>query len=94
MVNKVLLVACFFEFISISASRRTKLKTYFWGRGPDTVSLCMNIVSKKYPLKHIRCFCGVVVSVLATGPKGCRFKTLLRAIKIHSTPSFRWEVKL
>jgi hypothetical protein len=93
MVNKVLLVACF-EFISVSVSWRTKLKTYFWGRGPDTVSLCMNIVSKKYLLKHISCFRGVVVSVLATGPKGCRFKRLLRAIKIHSTPSFRWEVKL
>jgi hypothetical protein len=40
----------------------------------------------------------VVVSVLATGTKGCGFKPgqgdgFLRAIKIHSTPSFRWEVK-
>jgi hypothetical protein len=39
-----------------------------------------------------------VVSVLATGPKGCRFKPsqgdgLLRAINIRSTPSFGWEVK-
>jgi hypothetical protein len=39
-----------------------------------------------------------VVSVLAMGPKGCGFKPcpsdgFLRAIKIHSTPSFRWEVK-
>jgi hypothetical protein len=39
-----------------------------------------------------------VVSVLATGPKSCRFKPgqgdgFLRAIKIRSTPSFRWEVK-
>jgi hypothetical protein len=37
---------------------------------------------------------GVVVSVLATGPKGREFKpgrgdTFLRAIKIRSTPSFR-----
>jgi hypothetical protein len=36
---------------------------------------------------------GVVVSVLATGPKGCEFERgqddeLLRAIKIRSTPSF------
>jgi hypothetical protein len=41
---------------------------------------------------------GVVVSVLATGPKGRRFEPgqgdgLLRAIKIRSTPSFGWEVK-
>jgi hypothetical protein len=41
---------------------------------------------------------GVVVSVLATGPKGCLFKPgrgdgFLRAIKIRSTPSFRWRIK-
>jgi hypothetical protein len=41
---------------------------------------------------------GVVVSVLATGPKGRRFKPdrgdgFLRAIKIRSTPSLGWEVK-
>jgi hypothetical protein len=40
----------------------------------------------------------VVVSVLATGPKGRGFKPgrgdgFLRAIKIRSTPSFGWEVK-
>jgi hypothetical protein len=35
---------------------------------------------------------GVVVSVLATGPKGRGF-LLARAIKIRSTPSFGWEVK-
>jgi hypothetical protein len=40
-----------------------------------------------------------VVSVLATGPKGCRFEPgqgdeFLRAMKIRSTPSFGWEVKL
>jgi hypothetical protein len=40
-----------------------------------------------------------VVSVLATGPKSCRFKPgqgdgFLRVIKICSTPSFAWEVKL
>jgi hypothetical protein len=40
-----------------------------------------------------------VVSVLATGPKGHGFKLsrgdgFLRAIKIHCTPSFGWEVKL
>jgi hypothetical protein len=39
-----------------------------------------------------------MVSVLATGPKGCGFEPgqgdgLLRAIKIRSTPSFGWEVK-
>jgi hypothetical protein len=41
---------------------------------------------------------GVVVSVLATGPKGRRFEPgqgdgFLRAIQIHSTPSFGWESK-
>jgi hypothetical protein len=40
-----------------------------------------------------------VVSVLATGPKGRGFKHgrgdgFLRAIKIRSTPSIGWEVKL
>jgi hypothetical protein len=40
----------------------------------------------------------VVVSVLATRPKGCGFEPgqgdeFLRAIKICSTPSFGWEVK-
>jgi hypothetical protein len=39
-----------------------------------------------------------VVSVLATGPKGCGLEpgqgdVLLRAIKIRSTSSFGWEVK-
>jgi hypothetical protein len=39
-----------------------------------------------------------VVSVLATGPKGCGFKPgrddgFLRAITIRSTSSFEWEVK-
>jgi hypothetical protein len=39
-----------------------------------------------------------VVSVLATGPKGCGFEPdqgsqFLRAIEIRSTPSFGWEVK-
>jgi hypothetical protein len=39
-----------------------------------------------------------VVSVLATGHKGCGFKPgrgddFIRAIKIRSTPSFGWEVK-
>jgi hypothetical protein len=41
---------------------------------------------------------GVVVSVLATGPKDRGFEPgqndgFLRAIKICSTPSFGWEVK-
>jgi hypothetical protein len=41
---------------------------------------------------------GVLVSVLATGPKGRVFEPglgggFLRAIKISSTPSFGWEVK-
>jgi hypothetical protein len=38
---------------------------------------------------------GVLVNVLATGPKGLGFKPgqgngLLRAIKVHSTLSFEW----
>jgi hypothetical protein len=41
---------------------------------------------------------GVVVSVLVTGPKGCRFKRsqgdgFLKVSEVCSTPSFRWEVK-
>jgi hypothetical protein len=44
------------------------------------------------------CLGGVVVNVLATGPKDCGFKPgqgdrFLRAIKIHSTPSFRMGSK-
>jgi hypothetical protein len=40
-----------------------------------------------------------VVSVCATGPKDRGFKPgrgdgFLKVIKIHSTPSFVWEVKL
>jgi hypothetical protein len=38
-----------------------------------------------------------MVSVLATGPKGCVFEpgqdVFFRAIKIRSTPYFGWEVK-
>jgi hypothetical protein len=42
---------------------------------------------------------GVVVSVLAIGPKGHGLKPgladgFLMAIKVHSTPSFGWKVKL
>jgi hypothetical protein len=36
---------------------------------------------------------GLVVSVLATGPKGRGFDGILRVIKIRSTPSFGWEIK-
>jgi hypothetical protein len=41
---------------------------------------------------------GVVVSVLATGPKGREFEPgqgngFLRTIKNRSTPAFGWEVK-
>jgi hypothetical protein len=49
--------------------------------------------------KNITCrLGGVVVSVLATGPKGRGFKHgrgdgFLRTIEIRSTPSFGWEVK-
>jgi hypothetical protein len=49
-------------------------------------------------LRNVSRLGGVVVSVLTTGPKGRGFKhgrgdEYLRAIKISSTPSFRWEVK-
>jgi len=46
------------------------------------------------------CLGGVDINVLATRPKCRRFETsrqgdgFLRVIKIHSTPSFGWEVKL
>jgi hypothetical protein len=48
-----------------------------------------------FPIKYSK---AVVVSVLATGPKGCGFEPgqgdgFLRTIKIRSTPSFGWEVK-
>jgi hypothetical protein len=41
---------------------------------------------------------GVVVSVLATGPKGCGFKTqtrrwIFKGVKIRSTPSSRMGSK-
>jgi hypothetical protein len=45
------------------------------------------------------CLGGVMVTVLAIGPKVCRFKPgqgdgFLRLIKIRSTPSFGGDVKL
>jgi hypothetical protein len=48
--------------------------------------------------EHLSRLGGVVVSVLATGPKGCGFEPgqsdgFLRAIKIRITTSFGWEVK-
>jgi hypothetical protein len=50
-------------------------------------------------MKKASCLCGIMVSVLATGANGCRFKPdkgnrFLRAIKICSTSSFGCEVKL
>jgi hypothetical protein len=44
------------------------------------------------------CLGGVMVSVLATGPKGCGFEPgqgdgFFRTIKIHSTPSSRMGSK-
>jgi hypothetical protein len=53
----------------------------------------------QYRVKYIHCHSGgVVFIVLATGPIGCGFNPsqddgFLRAIKICSTTSFRWEVK-
>jgi hypothetical protein len=56
------------------------------------------VQDKKWVTRGLRRLGGKVVIVLATGPKGCGFKSsrgdgFLRAIKIRSTPSFRWEIK-
>jgi hypothetical protein len=57
------------------------------------------MLSNKYELSlHDGRLGGVVVSVLATGPKVHQFKAscgngFLRAIRIHSAPPFGWEVK-
>jgi hypothetical protein len=56
------------------------------------------ILSREHKQKLLSCLGSVVVSVLATGPKGRGFKLrrgdgFLRAIiKIRSTPSFGWKV--
>jgi hypothetical protein len=58
------------------------------------------MLSNKYELNlHNGRLGGVVVSVLATGPKGHQFKAscgdgFLRSIRIHSAPPFAWEVNL
>jgi hypothetical protein len=62
---------------------------YSCGRTTFAIYLCC---------KAVRRLVGVVVSVLATRPKGRRFKhgqgdVILRTIKIRSTTSFGWEVK-
>jgi hypothetical protein len=51
-----------------------------------------------FSVSHTSHLGGVVVSVLASGPKGYGFEPgqgngFLRVIKIRSTPSFVWEVK-
>jgi uncharacterized protein YcfJ len=56
------------------------------------------LVTTYRTIQHHSCLGGIVVNVLATGPKGHGFKHgrgngFLRAIKICSTPSFGWEVK-
>jgi hypothetical protein len=63
-----------------------------WYPGSDKLKYTTRLKVLTSPLD------GVVVSVLATGPKGRGFKPgrgdgFLRAIKIRSTPSFGWEVK-
>jgi hypothetical protein len=55
----------------------------------------MNRISRVYVFRRLG---GVLVSVLATGPKSRGFKPdrgdgFLRAMKIRSTTSFGWEVK-
>jgi hypothetical protein len=55
------------------------------------------MVFSRLSLSNIR-LGDVVVSVLDTGPEGCVLEPgqddgFSRAIKILSTPSFRWEVK-
>jgi hypothetical protein len=66
--------------------RKTAWKTY--------------VCRRKHTFKLYLCrLGGVVVSVLATGPKGCGLKTgqgdgFLRAIKIRNTNSFGWKNKV
>jgi hypothetical protein len=62
----------------------------------DWPPLNTDTFNSKGPRSHLS---GVMVSVLATGPKVHGFKpghgnVFLRVIKIHSTPSFRGQVKL
>jgi hypothetical protein len=68
--------------------------------GSVTLSLFENLRVSVQTNKYTEFYrlIGVVVVVLATGPKGHRFKPswgdgFLRVIKIHSMPSFGWEVK-
>jgi hypothetical protein len=70
-----------------------------------TVIVLCNVEQQQHVI-HVNVFCmqsdsrlgGVVVSVLATGPKGHGFEPgqgdgFLRMIKIRGTSSFGWEVK-
>jgi hypothetical protein len=65
---------------------------------PTSVFQNVFCLAKLNVANYINRLGGVVVSVLATGPKGRRFKPgrgdgFLRVIKIRSTFSFGWEVK-
>jgi hypothetical protein len=65
-------------------------------RSATKVSQLMKKIWEVWYRSHLG---GVVVSVLATGPKGHGFEPgqgggFLRVIKIRSTPSFVWKVKL
>jgi hypothetical protein len=55
-------------------------------------------VVSKNSQQHYSRLGGVVVNLLATGPKSCEFEQgqgnqFLWTMKIRSTPSFGWEVK-
>jgi hypothetical protein len=90
---------------AVSVHRPQLHCTFLWGRTSRLVMYvafvlynCVLIFTFIYLSCIIRSrhLGGVVFSVLVTGPKGCRFEPgqrggFLRAIKIWSTPSFRWK---
>jgi hypothetical protein len=68
------------------------------GKGVVFITVRNDLNSNSNDLISVSRLGDVVVSVLATGPKGCGFEHdqgdgFLRATKIPSTPFFGWEVK-
>jgi hypothetical protein len=81
----------------LSSARSVSIRSPFSLRANHWCSFSRHTVMKYRNLRISR-FGGVVFSVLATGPKGRRFKPgrgdgFLKAIKIRSTPCFGWKVK-
>jgi hypothetical protein len=87
-----------FSFCKQNYKERCSCSLYFINHHHNSLD------SPAWTLAFLRGFCqlsrlgGVMVSILATGPKGCVFEPsqgdgFLRAIKIRSTTSFRLEVK-